>query len=212
MRASALKVPDSFTKVLPKGDLVLAKVAEAEEKTTGGILLPGSAQKRPTSGDVVAVGDGALGGGRQHSFELGPGDTILYSKFGLGVTELEVGGEAHILLREDDVIGVLPRSAASAADIPELRPAGDRVLVQVQESADVTLGGVILPDSAKERPLSGAVVRAGPGKAGEDGKRTAPRLAHGDKVIYFKYAGDAMETPDGTKYVVLREQDILAKL
>lgn len=55
--------------VLPKGELVLAKVSEVEEKTTGGILLPGSAQKKPTSGDVVALGDGQAGG-KKHEFEL----------------------------------------------------------------------------------------------------------------------------------------------
>ncbi len=73
------------------------------------------------------------------------------------------------------------------------------------------MGGVILPDSAKERPLSGEVVRAGPGKRQEDGTRKAPKVQPGDKVVYFKYAGDNMETPDGTKFVVLHEQDILCK-
>jgi chaperonin GroES len=100
--------------VLPKGDLVLARVAEAEETTTGGILLPGSAQARPTSGDVVALGDGQVGS-RQHAFSLEGGETVLYSKFGIGVTELEVQGQTHILIREDDIIGVMPRANATAA-------------------------------------------------------------------------------------------------
>lgn len=103
--------------VMPKGDLVLARVAEAEEKTTGGILLPGSAQARPTSGDVVALGDGQVGS-RQHTFSLKGGETVLYSKFGIGVTELEVQGQTHILIREDDIIGVMPRSNATAAGAP----------------------------------------------------------------------------------------------
>ena len=100
--------------VMPKGDLVLAKVAEAEERTQGGILLPGSAQSRPTSGDIVAVGDGQVGT-RQHAFTLKGGETVLYSKFGIGCTELLVQGEPHILIREDDCIGVMPRSSATAA-------------------------------------------------------------------------------------------------
>jgi chaperonin GroES len=99
---------------MPKGDLVLARVADAEEKTAGGILLPGSAQTRPTSGDVVAVGDGQVGT-KQHSFTLKGGETVLYSKFGIGVTELEVQGQMHILLREDDIIGIMPRPNATAA-------------------------------------------------------------------------------------------------
>lgn len=208
---ATLALPDSISKVLPKGDLVLARVAEAEEKTKGGILLPGSAQSRPTSGDVVALGDGQVGA-KQHTFTLQGGETVLYSKFGIGVTELEVQGQTHILLREDDIIGIMPRPNATAADIPELKPLGDRILVQVQESADVTLGGVILPDSAKERPLSGTVVRCGPGKMGDDGQRKAPKVKEGDRVVYFKYAGDSMETPAGEKYTVLHEQDILARL
>ena len=166
------------------------------------------------------------------------GETILYSKFGIGTTELLLQGQTHILIREDDVIGVMPRSNATAAgthgrlgagrggplvvpsaclpaflpacrghaskgsvstcsagshaqtapprpasprpapprpapppaDVPELKPLGDRVLVRVQESADVTMGGVILPDSAKERPLrcgglGGAAARRQPARA-----------------------------------------------
>ena len=83
--------------------------------------------------------------------------------------------------------------------------------VQVQEQGGVTVGGVILPDSAKERPLSGEVVRVGPGKQQEDGSRKAPRVKPGDKVVYFKWAGDNMETPSGEKFVVLHETDILCK-
>lgn len=67
-----------------------------------------------------------------------------------------------------------------------LRPCRGR---QVQETADVTLGGVILPETAKARPLSGEVVRVGPGKQQEDGSRKALRVQPGDRVVYFKYAG-----------------------
>jgi chaperonin GroES len=200
----------ALPQVAPKGDLVLARVAEMEEKTSGGIVLPNTAQKRPTSGDVVALGDGQVGT-KTHSFTLQVGETVLYSKFGLGATDLELQGVEHILIREDDVIGVLPRSAAQASDIPDLRPVGDRVLVQVQEQGSVSVGGVILPDAAKERPVSGTVLRVGPGKVGDDGARVALKVKEGDRVVYFKYAGDAMETPDGRKYIVLHESDILCK-
>ena len=195
---------------MPKGDLVLAKVADMEEKTTGGIVLPTAAQKRPTSGDVVALGDGKVGT-KTHTFCLTVGDTVIYSKFGLGATDLEIQGEEHILIREDDVIGIMPRSSATADDIPELRPVGDRILVRVKAQGAVTMGGVILPDSAKERPMTGTVVRCGPGKMEDDGTRKAPKVKEGDSVIYFKYAGDNMETPSGELYVVLHENDILCK-
>lgn len=86
-------------------------------------------------------------------------------------------------------------------------------LVQVEDTADVTVGGVILPDAAKERPLIGTVVRMGPGRWDSEnpGVRKAMVIKEGDKVLYFKYAGDDMETPAGEKYVVLREDDILCK-
>lgn len=184
----------------------MAKVAELEEKTTGGILLPTSSQKRPTSGDVVEVGDA-------DGMRLGKGDTILYNKFGLGATDIMLGGELHIIIAEDDVIGVMPRSGATADDIPELKPSGDRVLLKVREDSDVSAGGVILSQASKEKPVSGTVVRVGEGKLDEEsGERKAIKVAVGDDVVYFKYAGDVMETSSGEKYIVLHESDILCKM
>lgn len=210
-RAEAIAIPAGFAKVEPKGDRVFVKVANQEEKTRGGILLPTSAQKRPTSGNVVALGDGRVDHDVRQ-FYLKEGDTVLYSKFGFMYTEVKLQDSEYILIREDDVIGIFPRSDAQAEDIPELQPMADRVLIKVEEAADVTLGGVVLPDSAKERPVSGTVLRVGPGKFDKDTKeRKQPSVAEGDKVLYFKYAGDTMETPNGTKYVILREDDILCK-
>lgn len=191
----------------PRGDYVLAAVAAAETKTTSGVMLPTSAQRAPTSGDVVAVG----GGGGDRPLDLKVGDTILYSKFGLGATDVKVGGKEHILIREVDVIGTMPATGATAADIPSLRPIGDRVLLKVTPAASVTAGGVVLPDSAKERPVAGVVVRTGDGKFDDDNKRVPPKVKEGDRVLYFKWAGDAMETPSGDYYVVLHESDILCK-
>ena len=74
---------------------------------------------------------------------------------------------------------------------------------------------IAAPSSPPPPPLlcrSGTVVRCGPGKMGDDGQRTAPKVAPGDRVIFFKYAGDAMETPSGDKYNVMHEQDIRAKM
>ena len=192
--------------VTPKGRKLLAKVAELEEKTTGGILLPTSSQKRPTSGDIVTLGDG-------DNFTLKVGETILYNKFGLGATDIMLQDELHIIIAEDDVIGVMPRSAATADDIPELKPNGDRVLLKVDEGDDVTSGGVILSAGSKEKPVSGTVVRVGPGKWDEEkGERKPLKVKEGDKVVYFKYAGDTMETSSGESYIVLHESDLLSKV
>jgi chaperonin GroES len=82
----------------------------------------------------------------------------------------------------------------------------------VTPAAGVTAGGVVLPDSAKEKPVAGVVVRTGPGKRDEEtGERVAPKVKEGDRVLYFKWAGDAMETPSGDAFVVLHESDILCK-
>lgn len=136
---------------------------------------------------------------------------MLFSKFGFAFTELDVHGDEYLLMRECDIIGVMPKANAVADDIPELKPLADRILVKIASSSEVTSGGVLLPGSAQKKPESGVVVRTGPGKREEDGSITEPCVAQGDKVVYFKYAGDAMETTDGTQYVVLHEQDILCK-
>lgn len=139
------------------------------------------------------------------------GVQVLFSKFGFAFTELDVGGDEYLLMRERDIIGVMPKTNAIADDIPKLKPLADRILVKITSMSPVTMGGVLLPESAQKKPESGVVVRTGPGKKEEDGSVTAPSVAEGDKIVYFKYAGDAMETTDGSQYVVLHEQDILCK-
>ncbi|KAG1677546.1 hypothetical protein FOA52_014444 [Chlamydomonas sp. UWO 241] len=212
VRAEQITLPAGFTHVSPRGDRVLVKVADEETQTRGGILLPVTAQKKPTSGDVVALGDGRVND-EVRSFQLKEGDTVLYSKFGFMYHDMKVAGEDYILIREQDVIGIMPRKNAQGEDIPELRPLADRVLIKVEDTADVTVGGVILPEAAKERPLIGTIVACGPGRWDKEnpGQRKTMVVAPGDKVLYFKYAGDDMQTPDGTKYVVLREDDVLCK-
>ena len=85
---------------------------------------------RCCAGDVVALGDGQVGP-QKRDFQLQVGNTVLYNKFGLGVTDLDIQGVEHMLIKEDDCIGTMPRSGATADDIPELRPLGDRILVKV---------------------------------------------------------------------------------
>lgn len=160
----------------------------------------------------MALGDGRVDD-HVRPFYLKPGQTVLYSKFGFMYTDLQLGDQEYILIKEDDVIGTLPRSGAQADDIPDMQPLGDKLLVKVEDTADVTIGGVVLPETAKERPLMGVVVRTGPGKYDKEaeGGRVQPKLKPGDKILYFKYAGDSMETPSGEKYIVLREEDVLCK-
>ena len=89
-------------------------------------------------------------------------------------------------------------------------PLDDRVLVKPVEADEKTAGGIILPDTAKDKPTEGEVVAVGPGKLNDSGDRTAPAVSVGDKVIYGKYAGSEIKI-DGVEHKILRENEILAK-
>lgn len=93
----------------------------------------------------------------------------------------------------------------------KLKPLGDRVLVVPMEEKEVKKGGIIIPDSAKEKPQEGTIVAAGPGKTTEDGKVLPLSVKKGDKVIYGKYAGTEVKL-DGEEYLLMREDDILGIL
>lgn len=92
----------------------------------------------------------------------------------------------------------------------KMKPLGDRVVVRPISEEEVTKGGIILPDTAKERPQRGDVIAVGPGRLDENGKRIAMEVKKGDKVIYAKYAGTEVKEGD-EELLVLREGDILAK-
>ncbi len=91
----------------------------------------------------------------------------------------------------------------------KVKPLGDRILVEVLEAEEKTKGGIILPDTAKEEKTEGKVVSVGLGKVLESGKRQAPEVAVGDRVIFGKYSGDEILI-DGKKHKVLKETELLA--
>jgi chaperonin GroES len=90
-----------------------------------------------------------------------------------------------------------------------LRPLGDRLIVEPIEQEEVTASGIVLPETAKEKPMQGKVVAAGPGGRKEDGSRIAMDVKDGDKVLYAKYAGTEVKIGD-KKYLIFRETDVLA--
>ena len=92
-----------------------------------------------------------------------------------------------------------------------IRPLDDRVVVEPVEAEEMTAGGIVLPDSAKERPQRGKVVAVGPGRLLDSGERGELSIAVGDEVIYGKYGGTDIEI-DGNDVKILRESDILAKV
>ncbi|MBI2953513.1 MAG: co-chaperone GroES [Chloroflexi bacterium] len=92
-----------------------------------------------------------------------------------------------------------------------LKPLGDRLLVKPAAKEEVTKSGIVLPDTAKEKPQEGTVIAAGPGRLGEDGKRVAMDVKEGDRVLYAKYAGTEIKL-DSEEYLILSERDILGVL
>ena len=90
----------------------------------------------------------------------------------------------------------------------KLKPLDDRIVIKQSEAEEKTAGGIILPDTAKEKPQIGKVVATGPGKLLDDGKRGKMSVKIKDEVIYAKYIGSDVEI-DGDKYVILRESDVL---
>ncbi|MBL0713945.1 MAG: co-chaperone GroES [Desulfosarcina sp.] len=90
----------------------------------------------------------------------------------------------------------------------KIRPLNDRVLVQRMEEETKTKGGIIIPDTAKEKPAEGKVVAVGNGRLGDDGKRAALEGKKGDRVLFSKYGGTEVKV-EGDEYLIMREDDIL---
>ena len=90
-------------------------------------------------------------------------------------------------------------------------PLGDGVLLKPMEKEEVTASGLVLPDTAKEKPQEGEVIAVGPGRLGEDGNRVAMEVEKGDVVLYRKYSGTEIKEDD-EEYLIVRESDIVAKI
>jgi chaperonin GroES len=93
----------------------------------------------------------------------------------------------------------------------KLKPLADRVVVKPSEAEEKTAGGIILPDTAKEKPVEGTVVAVGTGKTADDGKLIKPEVKVGDRVLYGKYSGTEV-TINGEEYLIMRESDIFGIL
>lgn len=100
-------------------------------------------------------------------------------------------------------------TATKGAKKLQLQPIGERIVVKREESEAVTRGGIVLPDTAKEKPARGVVVAIGTGKLLSDGTRSTPQLKDGDRVLFSSYAGETVEI-SGDEYLLMREDDVLA--
>jgi chaperonin GroES len=102
-----------------------------------------------------------------------------------------------------------PAGGITLATAAKLRPLGDRVVVKPTPREEMTKSGIVLPDTAKEKPQEGEVIAAGPGRVLDDGKREAMDVKVGDKVLYGKYAGTEFKV-DGDELLIVSQKDILA--
>jgi chaperonin GroES len=91
----------------------------------------------------------------------------------------------------------------------KIKPLADRVVIKASPAEEKSRGGIILPDTAKEKPVVGEIVAIGPGKVTDDGKTVKPEVKVGDKVLYGKYSGTEV-TIEGEEYLIMREADIFA--
>ena len=91
---------------------------------------------------------------------------------------------------------------------PKIQPLGDRVVVKALARETVTKSGLVLPDTAKEKPQEGEVLAVGPGKVLDNGKRTTPEVKVGERVVFARYAGTGIKI-DGEEYLILRESDVM---
>nr|CAB3453492.1 unnamed protein product [Digitaria exilis] len=132
------------------------------------------------------------------------GAQVVYSKY--AGTELEFNDADHLILKEDDIIGIL-----DSDDVKDLKPLNDRIVIKVAEAEQQTAGGLLLTQANKEKPSVGTVIAVGPGPLGEDGSRKPLSITPGSNVMYTKYAGSEFKGAEGD-YIVLRASDVMALL
>jgi len=113
--------------------------------------------------------------------------------------------------RRNILVPQYPESSLERREASMLRPLGDRVLVKAEKEEEKTKGGIVLPDTAQEKPQQGKVIAVGPGEVLEDGKTVPLEVKKGDKVIFSKYGGTEVKDKD-EEYLILKESDILAIL
>ncbi len=92
----------------------------------------------------------------------------------------------------------------------DIQPLADRIVVKPLEAKEVTRGGIVLPDTAKEKPQEGKVVAIGKGKITNDGKLQTPEVRVGDRILYGKYSGTEIQTHGGDELLIMREDDVFA--
>jgi chaperonin GroES len=193
--------------VKPLNNFVLVRIADAKEKTEGGILLTGKAKIKKTEGIVSAVGPGRThqDSGVVFDMPVNVGEGVVYGKY--DGTEIDINGAKHVLIREDDVLVKF----VGELTLDTVETVRDNVLVYAEKDESETEGGILIAKSSKEsKPSTGSVAKVGPGKMASDGSLMAMDVAFGDMVKFRDFAGMEVEI-EGKEYSVVKMADILAK-
>ncbi len=195
--------------VKPTNNFILVKVADAVEKTEGGILLTGKAKIKKTEGKVVSVGPGRTHPetGAVFAMPVVAGENVVYGKY--DGTEIDIDGAKHTLIRDDDVLVKFTGDKLTLEAVDVIR---DAVLVHVETKESATEGGILIAKSSKSesKPSTGRVVKVGPGRFATNGERMEMEVAEGDMVKFRDFAGNEVEIDD-EEFSVVRMSDILAK-
>lgn len=203
-RAAALEVDGTLE---PLGSYVLVEVAEAEETTKAGLLLPKA--EKPRGGTVVAAGPGEANAetGVLTPVLVKPSTKVMYSRYG-GSGPVEFGGKEHMLIREDEILFSFQGEEPSLENIQ--MPRG-KVLVKLPAPEEVTEGGFILSKQvAKQSSTVGEVIAVGPGEIGPSGEEIPPPVEVGD-TVRFRY-GDEVDLDVGDdSYKAVKTSNCIAK-
>lgn len=206
-----IDIPEEYKTITPNGEWVLLKLVSSDETESGSVITPYITTMMNRIGEVVAVGPGMP---PLKNMTVEPGDVVLYSAYRKGVTHLNFQDADHVLIREADITGTMPDKSIDFANVPKMSLLGDRVMIKVEEKPKPSVSSLLLPGAD---PMSttfvGEIVRVGPGLPDpKNPGQCKTDFAEGDEVIYFEAAGEPVETPDGSKYLVLTCKDIFAKV
>lgn len=195
--------------VKPANNFILVKIADAIERTEGGILLTGKAKLKKTEGRVVSVGPGRTHPETGAIFDMpvSPGENVVYGKY--DGTQIDIDGTKHTLIRDDDILVKFTGDKLTLETADVVR---DAVLVHVETKESATEGGILIAKSSKteSKPSTGRVVKVGPGRFATNGQRMEMEVAEGDMVKFRDFAGNEVDIDD-EEYTVVRMSDILAK-
>ena len=177
--------------IKPLEDKIVVQASEAETTTASGIVIPDTAKEKPQEGKVLAVGPGRVN-------DTGTRD-------GGALSPQSHQGDS----RRESTSRTPQEGEGTPVASVSIKPLEDKIVVQASEAETTTASGIVIPDTAKEKPQEGKVLAVGPGRVDDNGNRIPVDVSVGDVVIYSKYGGTEVKH-NGEEYLILSARDVLA--